>query len=93
MRPIEPGVRVSGEVCKQHFIGTVASIGSRGGRSVFDRNGKRTVLEPGVIESVSVKTDQPLTTPAGCTVHYARLTGEALASLTVLEDQGDGAPA
>ncbi|NGO40647.1 hypothetical protein [Streptomyces ureilyticus] len=86
MPHIEPGIRVSGEVQNQTFTGTVSGVGRRGGRSAL-AGGKLTVLEPGVLESVSVRTDQPLTTPAGRTVHHARLTGAALDSLTVLEDQ------
>ncbi|KUN16468.1 hypothetical protein AQJ23_45160 [Streptomyces antibioticus] len=65
---IKPGVRVSGEIKGQEFMGRVCTTGSRNGR----------------LESVVVRTDEPLTTPAGRQVWGAHVTGDALKSLVVL---------
>lgn len=82
---IEIGVRVSGEIGGQSFTGVVRSTGRTGGRSAIAADGTFTRIELGTLDSVSVETDNELTTPSGRKVRRAHVTGaEALRSLRVL---------
>jgi hypothetical protein len=83
MTTIEIGTRVSGHVQGQAFTGTVIGTGGRGGRFAL-REGKLTEVEPSVLESVTVKTDSPLTTPSGRQVSVVILRGDEIAQLTVV---------
>jgi hypothetical protein len=82
---IEIGVRVSGEIGGQSFTGVVRSTGRTGGRSAISADGTFTRIELGTLDSVSVETDNELTTPSGRKLRRAHVTGaEALSSLRVL---------
>lgn len=74
MIAIEPGMRVSGQMQGQAFTGTVTTTGGRGGHFAL-RDGKLITLEAPVLESVTVKTDSPLTMPSGRLVNGAILRG------------------
>jgi hypothetical protein len=80
---IRIGVRLAGTVAGQAFTGVVVSTGRRDGKSRVDDDGTWTEIEPGNLDSVSVKTDGPMAMPSGRRVSSVRII-EGFESLRLL---------